>query len=131
MLYRPFGIAGYLLIVAAMLIKSLGISSSLYLIGAIAFAGLICFGIEENRFGKRHWLVKYIDYAPLVLFGFLYAVQMRDHMPSIWYAMVIIPFSALSGWEANRMARKEKYRTMRRIEEMLPKQPDEHKHKYR
>lgn len=131
MLYRPFGLAGYVLIVTAMLIKSFGISSSLYLIGAIAFAGLICFGIEENRFGRRHWMVKYIDYAPLVLFGFIYAVQMRDQMPSFWYALIIIPLSALSGWEANRLARKEKYRTMRRIEEMLPKQPDEHKHKFR
>ncbi|MGZ9583881.1 permease [Paenibacillus marinisediminis] len=128
MLYKPFGIAGFILIVGTMAMRSLDVTHNLTILGIIALAGLFCFGIAENQFGKRHWLVKYIDYAPLVVFGFLFAVQMRDHMTSIWYAAAIIPLSALSGWEANRMARKEKYRTMKRIEEMLPKQPTEHKH---
>lgn len=130
MLLKPLGMVGFLFIVGAMIAKSLGWTSDVKVIGAIAFVGLICFGIVESKLGRRHWMVKYIDYAPLVVFGFLFAVQMRDSQPSLWYSLVIIPFSALSGWEANRLARTEKYRTMRRIEEMLPKQPQDEANKH-
>ena len=130
MIFKLFGIVGYILIVITMSLKSLNVISSVPILAAIALAGFFCLGIAENQMGKRHWLVKYIDYAPLLVFGFLFAVQFREGMPSIWYAIAIIPLSLLSGWAASRIARKAKYRTLKRIEDMLPNPPKEDKHKF-
>ncbi|MCG7409015.1 permease [Paenibacillus sp. ACRRX] len=125
MLFRPIGAVGYVFIVLAMLTKIYKWTDSLLVAGLLAFAGLICFGLAENGFGKRHWLVKYTDYAPLVVFGFAFALQMSQQSSSaaLVPALCIIPFSALSAYVSNLLARKKKYRTLRRIEEMLPDPP--------
>ena len=130
MICKPFGIVGYILIVITLAMKSLNAVSNLPVLAAIALAGFFCLGIVENQMGKRHWLVKYIDYAPLVVIGFLFIVQFRESTPSIWYAVAIIPLGLLSAWLASRIARKPRFRTLKRIEDMLPNPPKEDKHKF-
>ncbi|WP_051217158.1 hypothetical protein [Paenibacillus assamensis] len=122
MLYRTFGAIGYVLVVAGMLTLALD-WTSFTLSCIIAIAGLVSLGIEENRAGKRHWLVKYVDYAPLFILGLIYIVVREQQNLAVWLLSAIIPLSAISGWYANRLARKPRFRSLRKIEDLIPETP--------
>lgn len=125
MILKVPGAIGYALILAAMLLRSYRVLDSVLILGIIALAGLIGIGIAENKSGVRHWVVRYTDYAPLAILGFIYGVQINNNLPSALTAICIIPASVISALAAAKLAKTKKYRTHRRLEDTLPDPPKE------
>lgn len=116
MLFTGVGFVGYALITLALLMRALGWISGTFLFAAIIVAGFFCFGIVENRLGIRHRMVRYVDYAPLMVLVIAYVLY-EDNTVRYTTTALLLPLSLLSSWIAVAMAKTKRYRTRPKIDE--------------
>lgn len=122
MMFTPVGFAGYMIIGLALLSKTLGWITNSFLFAALIIAGFVCFGIVENRWGRRHWLVRYLDYTPLMVLVIAYVLA-GSEVPQYVAIALLLPLGAASSYGAVRLARTKKYRTMPVIDEHKKEPP--------
>ena len=122
MMFSVMGFAGNVLIALGLLAKTLGWISSKGLFIAVIFLGFILFGVAESKWGRRHVVVRSIDYLPLMACVILFALAQDDTM-KIAAIVLLLPLSAISSWIAVRLSKTKKYRTMPRIDETKNEPP--------
>ncbi|MBN3523464.1 permease [Paenibacillus apiarius] len=116
MMFSVMGFAGNVLIALGLLAKTLSWITSKGLFIAVIFFGFILFGIAESKWGRRHVVVRSIDYLPLMACVILYALAQNESV-KVAAIVLLLPLGAISSWIAVRLSKTKKYRSIPRIDE--------------